>query len=103
MIKAISTNISNKPKEIPKENWLISSKEYTINHIYVQKNDEQIGILSCTVDEVSLQDLFDKGIIPYNTYRLERFHIKREDLPKLKKLMEDCASLNDIDINKLLS
>jgi len=97
-IKAICTNAGNKPREIPKENWLVSGNEYTIYHIYEQRNPLQKGLQGCLLLEVSLEDLYNKGVTQHNCYRLDRFMFKEQDLLKLVELIKESTSLDHIDI-----
>lgn len=101
-IKVICSNSSNKPKEIPKENWLISGNEYTIYHIYKQMDLTQKGLQGCLLLEVSLEDLYKKGITKHNCYRLDRFMFKKNDIQKLFDLIKECTELDSIDIQKEL-
>jgi hypothetical protein len=101
-IKAICSNSSNKPREIPKENWIVSGNEYTIHHIYKQMNPSQIGLQGCLLLEVSLEDLYKEGKTKHNCYRLDRFMFKKDDIQKLFDLTKECTQLDDINIKKEL-
>lgn len=95
-VKCICIDDTNKPKEIPSNKWVQKDKEYHIIHVYVQVN--QGNIQGVDLAEISL----DESCAPYQTFRLSRFAINIDDLPKLIELMKLCTELKDIDIEKLI-
>jgi len=101
-VKAICSNAGGKPREIPKENWLVSGNEYTIHHVYEQKHPTQKGLQGCLLLEVSLEGLYNEGKTMHNCYRLDRFMFNKSDLPKLFAIIQESTSLEDIDIEKEL-
>jgi len=101
-VKAICSNAGGKPREIPKENWLVSGNEYTIHHVYEQINPTQMGLQGCLLLEVSLEGLYNEGKTKHNCYRLDRFLFKKSDLPKLFAIIKESTSLQDIDITREL-
>ena len=102
-IKAICSNAGNKPREIPKDNWLVSGREYTIHHVYEQMHPTQRGLQGCLLLEVTLEGLYNEGKTQHNCYRLDRFMFNEEDLPKLFEVIKESTSLEDIDIAYELS
>jgi hypothetical protein len=101
-IKAICSNSGNKPREIPKENWVVSGNEYTIHHIYKQMDPTQKGVQGCLLTEISLENLYKEGKTKHNCYRLDRFMFNKEDIQKLFDLIKECTELDDVDIKKEL-
>jgi hypothetical protein len=106
-IKAICSNSGNKPREIPKENWVVSGNEYTIHHIYKQMDPTQKGIQGCLLTEVSLEDLYKEGKTKHNCYRLDRFMFNIWlDYPTFKQELAIVkATTNDskVSLNHILS
>jgi len=94
-IRAICINDNNKPKEIHPERWISFDKQYHITHVYYHPNQ---GIQGVELKEVKLTEEDH----PYESYRLDRFGILKEDIEKFKELMKLCTDLNDFDINKLI-
>ena len=97
MIKCLCINDKNRPQEILPQNWIQEGIQYHIIHIYKQMNISQKGIQG-----VELLEVKTKSTV-YNCYKLSRFAIFLEDLPKLFQMMKDCTELNDVDINELIS
>ena len=93
-IKVICIDDANKPKEIPQEKWVIKGETYHISHIFKQLLQPGIQGVELVEFDISMHE-------PYNCYRLTRFAFRPEDISKFVEMMNDCANLNDIDIQKL--
>lgn len=86
---------TKKPIEIPKSKWVVKDVEYTITHIYNHVN--QKGIKG-----VELAELDISMYTPYNSFRLDRFAIHKDDFDKLAQMIKESIELNDIDISNIL-
>lgn len=93
-MKAICTNASNKPPEIPNKNWLVAGKEYTITEVIPisNNNTNDVGV---KLAEVSLDELFNQGITEYSVYRLGRFKVDRDKF--IEFINNQNARLNEKD------
>lgn len=69
-MKAVCIDISNKPKEISKKNWLELNKEYTIIGINYDVNGE----LGVKLKELEMND----GI--HDCFRVSRFSVNLEEV-----------------------
>jgi len=99
-IKAMCIDDTNKPKEIPENYWVKKGSLYTI--IDIRQILRQNHILGVELDEIDLMKLEN---CEYKYFRLSRFAINIDDLPKLKELIEqsrELAELDGIDILKLI-
>lgn len=94
-IRVVCVDDSNKPKEIPKEKWVIKGKNYNITWVYKMVN--QKGIQGVSLSEIDISNYK-----PYNCFRLNRFAIAKEDFDNLIELIKHCTELSDVDINKLV-
>lgn len=92
MIECICIDAKNKPKEIPKDKWLIEGNKYHITYIY---NMIKQGIMGCTIAEKSIDDL-----LPYNCYSLKRFAFTEEGIKAVIKMASTCAEFNDFDLTE---
>lgn len=95
MIECICIDAGRKPKEVPLGQWIQQGFKYHITHVYYQPKQE---IQGCSLKEVRL----GKESVPYETYRLSRFAVTKENLEKLYQMMRDCSELNDFDIIELI-
>lgn len=98
MIKALCSNSSGKPKEIPTEKWIKSGQYYHVTHIYNMCN--QGNILGCSLYEIDLTTIEGN---PYECFRLDRFIFDPKDIPVLVQLILDCGEFNDIETIKSYS
>lgn len=95
-IKVLCIDDKEKPSVIPTNKWVKEGKWYTINHIFIMKNQDNIK--GCELSE------FDISMYaPYNCYKLDRFAVDVNDIEKLIEFAVDCGKLNDvnIDVNKI--
>jgi hypothetical protein len=97
MIKGICINAKNKPEEVAPEHWVKEGQKYSVTMIYNMVM--QKGILGITVSEI---DLESKGY-NYSCFRMDRFGFDIDDLEELVQLAEDCAELNDFNVEELLT
>jgi len=95
MIEALCIDSSNKPKEIPLGKWIQKGYIYHITHVYYHKEQ---GIQGCDLKEVHLGEESK----PYETYRLNRFAVTKDNLLKLIEMIKDCSELNDFDVQELI-
>jgi hypothetical protein len=86
---------TQKPIQIPQNKWIVKNETYHITHIF--KQIQQPGIQGAEIAERDLSMHF-----PYNCFRLDRFAFRKEDLPKVFQMIQDCSELNDIDISTLV-
>lgn len=98
MIDCICINADNKPAEIPTSHWIEHGKEYKVIMIYnmVMQN----GTLGVDLQGIDL-DGATNGM--YSCFKMDRFAFKLEDLDALIKMAEDCAELNDFNVEELLT
>lgn len=94
-IKCLCIDDAQKPIQIPNSKWVVKGKEYHVTHVYKQM--QQPGVQGVELAEIDISNYF-----PYNCYRLSRFAFKKEDLPKLFEMIQNCSELNDIDITNLI-
>lgn len=95
MIECVCIDAGSKPKEVHLGQWLQQGFKYHITHVYYQPKQ---GIQGCALKEVRL----GKESAPYETYRLSRFAVTKDNLDKLMQMMKDCSELNDFDITELI-
>jgi hypothetical protein len=93
-IECICIDGKNRPPEVFPQKWINEGTKYHIVHVSYHPNQ---GIQGVYLKEVNL-----KHCEPYDTYRLNRFAIREEDLPKLIELMKACTELNEINIKQLI-
>ena len=95
MVEVLCIDNMNRPDEIPRSKWIQFGFKYNITHVYFHPMQ---GIQGVDLAEIKLtSDCF-----PYETYKLSRFAITKENMTKLIALTKECTKLNDIDINKLI-
>lgn len=94
MARAICINDKNKPKEIPSNKWIKAEKEYHIIYVYWHPNQ---GVQGVDLKEISLM-----GCEPYETFKLDRFAIHKDDIDKFIELCKNCTDMNDVDIQKVI-
>lgn len=97
MIKGICINEKNKPTEIAPEHWIKDGKEYHI--LMINNMVMQEGILGAVIKEIDL----DKLEYKYSCFRMDRFGFDIDDLEDLVQLAEDCAELNNFNVEELLT
>lgn len=97
MIKATCINDKNKPSEILPVHWIKEGEKYSVLMIYNMV--EQEGILGVVLQEIDLE----KHGYSYSCFRMDRFSFDLQDLGALIKLCEDCAELNDFNVEELLT
>ena len=95
-VRAICIDDKNKPAEIPTDKWVKQEEPYTIIHVTVHQN--QNNIQGVTLAELTL----DESCAPYEAFKLKRFAIRLEDLQELIDLMLNCTELNEVDIKALI-
>lgn len=96
MIKCICIDDKNKPKEIPFNKWIKLGNEYTISAVYhMVQPGAVMGVIltSPTLDETCH---------PYECFRVGRFAIRKQDIPALIELIENCKDLQEFDPMKLI-
>lgn len=96
MINCICINDLGRPKEISPERWVKFGERYRISHIYY--HPEQ-GVQGCSIYEKPL----DESCKPYETFILQRFAVRYEDIPSLNELAFNCTQLNGIDLSSLIN
>lgn len=89
-------NDKEKPKEIPSSHWVKEDNEYELLLVTYHPSQKVQG---CQFVSPNLEELKD---CPYDSFKLDRFAIRTDDLEKFKEFVEDCNGLNDLDINLLL-
>jgi hypothetical protein len=96
MVPVICLNDADLPARIPPDLRVKKGEWYHITEIAFCKPQN--------VDGISLYEkpLGDKTH-PYRFYRFERFGIKKEDIPKLEELIEQCNTLGEVDSQALLN
>src|SRR5579875_1615531 len=92
MIDCICIDDTNRPKEIAADKWVKEGEAYKITHVYIHVN--QGGIQGVTLYEKPL----DESCKPYETFKLARFAIHKEDLDAFIELCKSCAELDDVNI-----
>lgn len=91
-IPCICIDDKKKPKEIPQNLWITEQEKYTITHIYLHVNQGNIQGVELAERDIS-------KCKPYETFRLTRFAISVDDMPKFLQMLKDCTDLNDIQID----
>jgi hypothetical protein len=87
---------SNRPKEIPKKKWLTKGMEYTATWITVHPNQNNI-------QGVMLAEIFlDETCAPFETFKLSRFAIHKDDIDAFIKLAEECSGFSSDVIEEIL-
>lgn len=94
-VRIVCINDKDRPQEIPLNKWPKKDEWYTMTHLYYHPVQLVQGI------DIAEMELGPEEY-PYGTYKLSRFAVHKDDLEKLKQMVEDCNNLNDVDINKLL-
>jgi hypothetical protein len=92
MIPCVCINDANKPNEILIENWIKRDIEYTINFITYHPNQGIQG-----VQLVEVKPRCEK----YESYKISRFKIRKQDLEALLELAKLCSDLDDISLDDL--
>ena len=93
MVEALCIDDLGKPEEIKESNWVVKDNKY---HITLITYHPMQGIQGCELLEVSTNSEM------YDTYRLDRFAFKKEDLSKLLELIEASNELKDVDLEEAL-
>lgn len=86
MVKCICINDKNRPKEIPKNKWVVKDKEYEVIFtctVLPQK------ILAFQLAEIELTDEH----LPYEYFKADRFGFTEENLLLLQELIKDCEGI----------
>lgn len=96
MIECICINDENRPSQIPISKWVKKDSKYTIIKITIHHLQDDIQ--GCELAEISL----DESCVPYEYFKLDRFAISQDDLPKLKELIKLSSELSDVDIDSLI-
>ena len=96
MIDCICIDDSNRPKEIPADKWIKKDEDYKITHVYIHVN--QGGIQGVTLYEKPL----DESCKPYESFKLSRFAIHKDDLLAFIELCKSCAELDNVDVMQLI-
>lgn len=99
MVRALTIDDTNKPKEIPQEKWVVKDEEYRVLGIYIHVN--QGNIQGITLIEKPL----DETCRPYGTFNINRFAFHLDDIEELMQLARDCTDLREMDdeaLNELL-
>ena len=94
-IRAVCVDDTNKPEIIPDELWPKLNKEYNIVWIYHMV--KTTGMLGCDIEGLDIS-----SYSPYNCFRLTRFAFRKEDLPKLRQMMIECAQMNEVDMDSVV-
>jgi len=84
----------DRPSEIPKEKWPKNGGEYHITYVYFKPHQ---NLQAVTLAEFDIEDCF-----PYNSYKLQRFKIHKDDIELFKELCEFCTDMNEMDFNKIM-
>lgn len=95
MCRVICIDDANRPKEIPKNKWVIKKQEYTVIWVYYSIPSKTMAF---DLAEITL----DESCAPYSIFSAKRFAIHEDDLEEFLQLMKDCTDFNDIDIEELI-
>lgn len=96
MCRLLCIDAANRPKEIPKEKWITKDMEYTA--VWVTIHPNQGNIQGVQVAEIFL----DETCAPYETFRLSRFAIHKDDLEEFIKLAQECSGFSENDVRKIV-
>lgn len=87
----ICINDKNRPKEIPSEKWPKKGNEYTPIRVFYHPLQ---GVQGVELKEIRL----NKDNYPYESYKLDRFGVRPEDLEELLELIKWSNDLNDVEV-----
>jgi hypothetical protein len=96
MCRLLCIDDTNRPKEIPKDKWVVKDAEYTA--IWITIHPTQGNIQGVLLEELTL----DESCLPYETFKLNRFAIHKDDLEKFLELAQDCSEFNKEEIEEML-
>lgn len=94
-IPCVCIDDKGRPLEVPLSKWVRKGNKYHITHVFHQH--QQKGVKGVELLELDVSDCF-----PYNCFRMDRFAIAVEDIDKLRQLVRDCTSLDEIDISSII-
>jgi hypothetical protein len=91
-MKIICIDDKGRPQEIPTNKWPKKDNEYTPIRVFYHPMQ---GVQGVELQEIRLT----KENYPYESYKLQRFGVRPEDLEELIELIKASNDLNDVDIN----
>mgnify|MGYP000008471304 FL=1 len=96
MCRLLCINDLNKPDEIPSKKWVTKGQEYTCIWITIHPN--QGNIQGVQLAEITL----DETCAPYETYKLDRFGIHKDDFEAFVQLAKDCSEFTEDTLEEML-
>lgn len=95
MVRVLTVDDTNKPKEIPQDKWLVKDEEYRVLGIYIHPNQGDIQGITL------LEKPLDETCRPYGTFNINRFAFHLDDLEELMQLARDCTDLREMGEQEL--
>tara|TARA_R110000796_G_scaffold147660_4_gene264414 strand:+ start:161 stop:472 length:312 start_codon:yes stop_codon:yes gene_type:complete len=93
-IRAICINSKDRPSEIPSDKWPKEEKVYHITYVYFKPHQ---NLQAVELAEFDISEYF-----PYNSYKLQRFAIHKDDIEEFRELAKNCTDMTDMDFNKII-
>jgi hypothetical protein len=90
MLKCICINDKKRPSEIPESHWIKTGESYTVNMLRGIKSGK--SVVGLVLKEIDLSQVTGK----YNSFSIDRFGFKHEDIVKLISLLETSFPVFDI-------
>lgn len=93
-IRCKCVDATDRPKEIPSEKWVKKGGEYNITWVYWKPIQ---NLMAVELAEFDISDCF-----PYNSYKIQRFMIHKDDIELFKELAKSCSEIGEMDLSKVL-
>lgn len=95
MINCICIDDKGKPESIPDSKWVKAGEHYRVTHFWWHplQRTQAVELYEKPLDEMCN---------PFVSFKLSRFAFKKEDLPALAELAQNCSELNNVQTEELL-